>query len=344
MKAIAKLRKEFGAVEIIDTGKKLAPGDDQVLVRIHSAAICGSDVHAYEYIPSYHGFMKIPVVLGHEGSGIVEACGKRVTLFRPGDRVMGESNIYCGTCRNCRLGMTNACEANLLRGLTVDGVMQEYTVFSEQNLHHVPDGLSFDEGAAAQAATVSTHGVLHRVNINAGDNVVVTGAGIIGISAAQLARLKGASVLLTGTNDDEAVRLPLARKMGFQAISCQKENVASYAERLFGRKADYVLECSGASPALVSSLDMLRKGGTLLLLGLVGGDVAFPFARAIRSEINIITSYTSTWVDYEETLAFLASGALDIAPLLTAYSLDDGVRAFEDAVAKKVLKPVIRFV
>ena len=343
MKAIMKLRKEPGAVEVVDVPNVTTPEDDQVLIRIHSAAICGSDVHAYEYIPSYRNFIKTPVVLGHEGSGVVKACGPKVTLFKPGDRVMAESNIYCGRCRNCRVGETNICEANLLRGLTIDGVMQEYATITERSLHLLPEGLSFDEGAAAQACTVSLHGVQRRVDLHAGENVVVMGCGIIGISAAQLARLRGANVLLVGTNDDEAVRLPIVRRMGFHTVNCMKESVVSYAENFFGRKPDFVLECSGASPALTSAVDVLKKGGTILLLGLVSEDVAFPFAKATRSEINVVTSYTSCWLDYEETLSFLASGALDIKPILTAYDVADSVKAFEDAASKKVLKPVIRF-
>ncbi|MDR2529541.1 MAG: alcohol dehydrogenase catalytic domain-containing protein [Synergistaceae bacterium] len=338
-----KLRKENGAVEVVDIEKTAGPADDEVLLRVHSAAVCGSDVHAYEYIPSYQAFMKVPIVLGHEGAGVVEARGRNVTQFKPGDRVMGESNIYCGHCRNCHLGLTNICDKNLMRGLTTTGVMQEYALFNEKNLHLVPTALSFDEGAAAQACTVSAHGVLHRVSVNAGDNVVVMGAGIIGIVAAQLARLKGGNALLVGTDDDEAARLPIARKMGFQTVNCQKEDVAVYAEKLFGRKADFTLECSGAASAVVSAVDATKKGGTILLLGLVGKDVPFPFAKATRLEINIITSYTSTWIDYEETLAFLASGALDIKPLLSVYPVQEGVKAFEDAVSKKALKPVIRF-
>lgn len=343
MKAIMKLRREPGAVESVDITKTDIIKEDEVLVHIYSAAICGSDVHAYEYLNSYHGFMNIPIVLGHEGSGIVEGCGPKVTLFKPGDRVMGESNIYCHHCKNCRIGKTNICEKNLIRGLTVDGVMCEYVIFKERNLHRVPDGLSFDEGAAAQACSVSCHGVLHRVDVNAGDNVVVTGAGIVGISAAQLARLRGANVLLVGTDDDELVRFPIVRRMGFSTVNCVKEPVALYAENFFGRKADFVFECSGASSALISAVDSLKKGGTILLLGLVSQDVTFPFAKATRSEINIVTSYTSSWLDYEEVLSFLASGVLDIKPLLSTYDVESSVRAFEDAVSKKVLKPVIRF-
>jgi L-iditol 2-dehydrogenase len=343
MKAIVKLRREAGAVDVIDVSKPSDPKDDEVLLRVHSAAICGSDIHAYEFISSYQTFMTIPVVLGHEACGVVEAVGSKVTEFKPGDKVMGESNIYCGKCRNCRLGMTNICESNLMRGLTATGVMQEYALFKEENLHKVPENLSFDEGAAAQACTVSVHGVLHRININVGDNVLVSGVGIVGFAAAQLARLKGAKVLVVGTNEDEKLRLPVARKMGFHTVNCQHEDVASYCEKYFGEKADFVLECSGAASALISAVNVIKKGGEILLLGLGGKEVAFPFAQITRAEVNIITSYTSTWRDYEETLSILSSGAMDIKPLLKTYAIEESIKAFEDAIAKNVIKPVIRF-
>lgn len=345
MKALAKLRKEYGAVDIVDvapcTEEKLAA--DEVLVKIRSAAICGSDIHAYEYIPSYQRFMKVPVVLGHEGAGVVTAVGNDVQSFSLGDRVMGESNIYCGRCENCRVGKTNICVSNLMRGLTVDGVMQEYVVFKEVNLHKIPTNLSFDEGAAAQACTVSTHGVLYRINIFPGDIVLVSGAGIIGLSAAQLARMRGGEVILVGTDSDEAVRLPLARKMGFNTINCEKEDVVSSLQSQYSKKADVVLECSGAAPAVITATQIVKKGGTILLLGLVGKEVPFPFANVTRDEVNIITSYTSTWIDYERTLDFLSRGTLDIKPFLSIYPLNKGVAAFEDAVNKTVMKPVIQF-
>ena len=339
-----KQAREYGAVDVADTPLPPDPADHEVLVKIHSAALCGSDLHAYEYIQSYRSFMHVPVVLGHEGSGVVVAVGDNVTAFCCGDRVMGESNIYCGTCCNCRKGMTNICSANLMRGLTTTGVLQEYVLFSEKNLHRIPDTVSFDEGAAAQAATVSVHGVLNRIHINPGDSVLVSGMGIIGLVAAQLARQKGARVTLSGTSADEETRIPLALSMGFHTVNCQQQKLGDVFERYHGQKADFVLECSGAASALLSAVDLMRKGGSILLLGLPDKDISFPFATVIRGEINLISSYTSSWDDYEKTLKFIAEGRIDIKPMLTAYPVEQVNKAFEDALQKKVLKPVVRFV
>ncbi|CAK7065338.1 MAG: L-threonine 3-dehydrogenase [Desulfovibrio sp.] len=344
MKAVMKHAREYGGVGVFDIDPPAAPAGDEVLVKIYSAALCGSDIHAYEYIDSYASFMNVPVVLGHEGSGVVTAVGENVTSFKVGDRVMGESNIYCGTCRNCRVGSTHICDNNLMRGLTTPGVMREYVIWSEKNLHTVPENLSFAEGAAAQAVTVSVHGVLGRIRIQPGDFVLVEGLGIIGLAAAQLARAQGARVLISGTDADEESRMPVARDMGFEVFNCQKEDVVEAVVSRFGTKADCVIECSGASPAFVSGLAATRKGGVMLFLGLPNKEVSFPFANAIRGEINCITSYTSSWEDYEKTLALLSSGALSIAPLLSMYAVEDAVKAFEDAVNKVAVKPVLEFV
>ncbi len=342
MKAVMKLVREVGGIGVVAVEPPAPPRGDEVLVKIHSAALCGSDIHAYEWIDSYH-VMQVPVVLGHEGAGVVAAVGERVGNVTVGDRVMGESNIYCGNCRNCHLGMTHICDGNRIRGFAYPGVMQEYVIWPERYLHRLPDALSFAEGAASQAVTISVHGVLRRIVIRPGDAVLVSGVGIIGLAAAQLARACGAGVVMTGTDADEESRLPMARNMGFAAFNCRKEDVVEGFVRRAGRKADCAIECSGAAAAFASGLAATRKGGTLLLLGIPNRELAFPFATAIRNEITIATSYTSGWDDYEKALALLASGALNIKPLLSSYPVDRALKAFEDAVSKAVVKPVLQF-
>lgn len=344
MKAVIKHAREYASVGVFEVEQPPSPTGNEVLVKIHSAALCGSDIHAYEWVESYQTYMKVPVVLGHEGSGTVEAIGDKVTGFKVGDRVMGESNIYCGNCRSCRTGDTNLCSNNLMRGVTTDGVMREYTIWSEKSLHHLPDNVDFPEGAAAQAATVSAHGVLGRINIKPGDKLLVSGVGIIGIAAAQLARSCGGTVLISGTNADEASRLPIARKLGFETINCQKEDLVDGVVHRMGGKVDYLIECSGAAPALLNGFDATRKGGSILYLGLPDRPIEFPFPRAVRGEINIIASYTSSWIDYERTLDLMRTGQLNLAPLITNYPLEKTPQAFEDGVKKTVGKPVLQFI
>lgn len=345
MKAIVKTKEEYGYVSVLDVNMPEKIGEHEVLVEISRAAICGSDIHAYEYIPSYQNFMKVPVIMGHEGSGIVKRIGEKITEFKVNDRVMGESNIYCGKCRNCRTGATHICESNLMRGLTTDGVMSEFVLFDEKNLHIIPENLSFSEAAAAQACTVSVHAMLQRLKVKAGSYVVVNGLGIIGICAAQLARLQGAvGVIIAGTDADEETRMPIAKEMGFETFNVQRSSLSEGINKIFNlNRIDYLIDASGASTAISSAAEFVRKGGEILLLGLPNKEVLFPFAQIIRSEINIITGYTSNWIDYEQTLSLLSKGSINILPLLTEYSLNEVEKAFKDAVSKKVLKPIFVF-
>ncbi len=343
MKAVVKTRKSRGGLEVLDMPDPIITDPDDVLVEVRSTAICGSDLHSYEYVPSYH-WIKIPIIPGHEFSGVVIATGEEVRNFKKNERVMGESNCYCGTCRNCMDGRTNICSNNLMRGLAVDGVMSEYVLTKERYLHHVPQKLPFDEAAAAQACTVSVHGIVDRTQILPGDMVIVFGVGILGFATAQLARLKGAiQVVLVGVDVDEKVRLPIAREMGFPTINMESENLEESIKNIVGHtRFDVAVDCSGAASAVLAGLNLVKKGGVLSLLGLPNRDIEFPFASAIRSEINIVTSYTSTWKDYELTLKLLDEKKLDISRLIVPYSLGDANSAFEDALSQKIVKAVLR--
>lgn len=341
MKAVLKTERSYGCVNIQDVPDPFLTKDNQVKIQVESAAVCGSDLHAYEYIDSYH-WMKIPVVLGHECSGIVVEKGSNVSLDL-GEKVMCESNKTCGVCRNCRTGNSQVCLDSYMRGLAIDGVMSQYVVMEERFVHRKPESLSFDEAAAAQACTVSAHAILDRSSLQPGNNVVVMGPGIVGLTSAQLARIKGASsVVVTGTDKDEAVRLPLARQLGFMTINVQKEDLHDKLSDLFGiREVDVVMECSGSPHAVNSALSVVKKGGELLLIGLVPV-MEFQFPKAIRNEINLITSYTSTWKNYEQVLQLMDEKKIQINSMLHSYPLEEANNAIEDALSQKVVKPVLK--
>lgn len=342
MKAVVKTRREYGAVEILDLPDPEIVQADDVIVEVKSAAICGSDIHAYEYQPTYH-FIKVPVIMGHEFSGIVKKVGPGVTCFKPGDRVMGESNQYCGSCENCRTGRTHICYEFLMRGLHIDGCMSEYKRIQEKFLHHLPANLSFSEGAAAQACTVSTHALIDKTPISPGDIVIVFGPGIVGQAAAQLAKVKGAGeVFLIGTDQDEGLRLEMGKMMGFRAINVNKQDLQEELVRVCGTaKADVAVECSGSGQALQDSVSQLRRGGHLTVVGIYSKAVELDVAQMVRSEFTVNMSYSSKWEDYEKTLAYLAQGTMNIKPLLCDYPLLRADSAFQDALAKRVAKPVL---
>lgn len=341
MKAYVKTKREYGAVEYKEISKP-EPKADEILVKIMASAICGSDLHAYEYPPGYE-FMNVPVVLGHEYAGIVEAVGSEVTQFKVGDRVMGESNRYCSACGNCHEGRTNICDHNQMTGLHINGAMAEYIATPEKMVHWIPEGVSFAEAALAQPCAVSFHGVFDQSDIRPGDSVVVFGPGIVGLMAAKGAQLMGASkVFVVGTEVDAAVRLPVAEQMGFVAINAEKEEPEKVIESHLGKpKVDVAIECSGAAPACRIAMNLVRKGGSMTLLGIYSKLSEIFFTPLIRQEIQLRTSYTCGWKNYEQALHLVASGQVDLKPLMACYPFDQGLQAIQDALDKKVLKPVL---
>lgn len=341
MKAFVKTERKYGAVEFKEIPKP-EPKGDQVLIKIRASAICGSDLHAYEYPPGYE-FMDIPVVLGHEYGGVVEAVGEEVTLYKPGERVMGESNQYCSKCQNCHEGRTNICTGSKMTGLHINGAMAEYILVPEKIIHRIPENVSFAEAALAQPCAVSFHAIFDRSEIRPGDVVIVYGPGIVGLMAAKGAQIVGASkVFVVGTDIDEEVRLPIAREMGFIPLNAQKQDVAAEIEKETGRRqVDVAVECSGAAPAAQAAMSLVRKGGSVTLLGIYAKPNEVFFTQFVRNEIRINTSYTCLWENYEQALQLVAGGQLDLKPLIASYPFEKGLQAFADGLSKKVIKPVL---
>lgn len=341
MQAFVKTERKYGATGLQEVEKPLVQAG-QVLIKIKATAVCGSDLHAYEY-PAGYEFMNIPVTLGHEYSGVVEAVGAGVQQFRPGERVMGESNQHCGHCENCNVGRTNICKHSKMTGLHINGGLAEYICVPERLLHKIPDQVSFAEAAVAQPCAVSFHGVFDKSGIRPADTVIVFGPGIVGLMAAQGAKIMGARrVFVVGTNIDAVRRLPLATQMGFVAINCEQQSIREVLQTELGTaELDVAIECSGAIRALQSCIDLVRKGGSLTLLGIYAQPLEVFFTPLIRNEIAVHTSYTCTWANYEQALKLIAAGQVDLKPLLNTYQFADCQQAFQDALDKKVLKPVL---
>ncbi len=343
MKALVKMKHEYGATEIIDVPKPV-PNDDQVLIKVKAAAVCGSDLHYYEYLSGSESFLA-PVILGHEYAGVVEAVGSKVSLFKAGDRVMGESNQYCSVCRNCHEGRTNICLNSKMTGLAINGAMAEYIVVPEKIVHFVPEKVSFEEAALGQPCAVSFHGVFDQSDVKPGDNVVVFGPGIVGLMAAKAAQIMGASnVFIVGTDIDEAVRMPQAKSMGMIPLNGQRQNLSEEIEKVIGvKQVDVAIECSGASVAASSAISLVRKGGSFTSIGIYSKPTEIFLTQLVRNEIQLHTSYTCLWKNYEQALNLVASGQINLKALMDVYPFENALQAFQDAIDKKVTKPVLVF-
>jgi L-iditol 2-dehydrogenase len=344
MKALAKLERRKGAVGVIDMDEP-EYGPNEVQIKIQAAAVCGSDLHAYEFLPGYQtpAETKIPVILGHEWSGVIAATGRSVAGFKVGERVMGESIQFCGVCDLCRKGRTNICSKFTLTGRHVDGAMAGYFKIDPRYLHRIPEGLSFEEASTAQPLAVSLHAVIDNCAIAPGDTVLVFGPGVIGLGAAQAARLLGATmVVIAGLARDEKVRLPTARKLGFATLNADSNDVATDFHRLTGsHKADVVIDCSGDSLSIPRGLELTARGGHMTIVGISAGPASVFYTPVVRNEIQLHTTFNATWSNYDQALRLMASKQIDMQTLISSHSLGEAIGVFDAALECDLVKPVL---
>ncbi|MBB6448626.1 L-iditol 2-dehydrogenase [Geomicrobium halophilum] len=342
MKAIRKIERKHGGIRV-DNIEPPTPKEDEVLVEIKNASICGSDIHAYHFPPTHH-FIQPPVTMGHECSGQVVEVGKNVTDYIPGDRVVIEPIVNCGKCESCLKGNYYICNNFNIRGMHRDGIFTERVAVNPKSLHKIPDTLSFEKACLVEPTSVLTHAILDRSDIKAGDLVLVTGPGPIGLLAAQMVKVVGAEPIVVGVDSDEDVRLPLAREFGFQTINTSVQTIPEALNEKHGRETVHaVVECSGAPPIFQTTLEVVVKGGSITLVGLFANPVEANLSNAVRKELSIYTSFSQDWVNFERAIKLLDEGVIQTEKMVAYYQPEDAVDAFEDAIAKKVPKPVFSF-
>ena len=341
MKAVYKVRREPGAIEVREVEPPRC-GPEDLLVRVQAGSICGSDVHVYRYSRGFE-YIQPPFILGHEFTGVVEQIGERVQGFAVGDRVISEGVHYCGQCRPCRSGSTNLCRSFRIIGLHFDGGFADYVAFNARYAHRIPSRIPPEQAALVEPASVCVHAVRQGPRIEPSDVVLVTGVGPIGIMTAQLAKLAGAArVLITGVEGDEEVRLPVARRLGLETVNVEREDLGRMVTDLTdGYGADLVFECSGAKPALLQAMDLVRKGGHLVMVGIQSSPAEIYFTPYIRREITLHTAITSIWADFEAAIGLMARGDLKVQPLVTTFPMASAVEAIEGSLNRQVLKAVL---
>ena len=332
MKAVVKARPEPG-IEIREVETPVA-GPGEVLVRVRAASICGSDLGIYDFTPAYSG-MALPVVMGHEFSGVVEAVGKDVKGFAVGDRVLSRSVVSCGECRFCVAGMDNLCESSSLFGIHQDGGFAEYISVPRGLLYPIPEGVSFEEAALVEPLSNAVHFVNDITPVEPGDLAVVLGIGPIGLFSAQLLRIAGAEVIVTGISVDTE-RFEIAGRLGLEAVNVDEvDPVGLVMERTSGRGADVALVAVGASSAVHQAVRLVRKRGHVTVVGIFPGDVAVPMTTVVRREITLAGAYDARAENFEEAVELIESGRITAAELVThRFPLEEAERAFEVAKSK----------
>ncbi|MGL3149641.1 NAD(P)-dependent alcohol dehydrogenase [Microbacterium sp. A82] len=285
------------------------PSAGEAIVRIEAVGICGSDTAYYRV--GYIGDWKVegPIILGHEAAGTVVATGSEVTNVAVGDRVAIEPGTPCRNCEECLVGRYHLCpDFVFLATPPYDGALVQSLAIDSRNLFVIPDSMSFEAAALCEPLSVGLW-ACRRAGLLPGDRVRVTGAGPVGILAAQVARAEGAADVVISDISD--FRLALAAKLGFRT-----EKVGEIPEGPGHEDADVLLECSGAPGALAQGLWRLRNGGRAAMVGLPKEDVTLPLSRLNVKEISVslVNRYAHTW---PTAIALVSSGRVDVEPLVT---------------------------
>ena len=313
--------------------------DDEVLIRVRRAGVCGTDVHIYEWDAWAQGRVKPPIVVGHEFAGEVVKVGSLVTDVKEGDRVTAEGHIVDGRCLLCRTGNAHVCPHTKIIGVDRDGCFAEYIAMPATNVWHLDDNVSFDIGGIHDPMGNAFHTAL-TADIP-GATVLVTGCGPIGIFAVGICKAAGASrIIATDVNDK---RLALARKMGAHDTvrpEAAKEVVRKHTD---GLGVDVVLEMSGVPAAVHQAFELVRVGGRVQMLGIPAKPRDVNFAtEVIFKGITIYGVVGRRMYDtWHEMTRFLRSGMFDPAPVIThrfpMSEYEEAMRAIKSGETGKVI-------
>ncbi|MGO2090084.1 MAG: L-threonine 3-dehydrogenase [Oceanisphaera sp.] len=325
MKALAKLKAEPGIWMTQVPEPEL--GHNDLLIKIRKTAICGTDIHIYNWDEWSQNTIPVPMVVGHEYVGEVVAVGQEVRGFTIGDRVSGEGHITCGHCRNCRAGRTHLCRNTVGVGVNRAGAFAEYLVIPAFNAFKLPDEVTDDLAAIFDPFGNAVHTALSFDLV--GEDVLITGAGPIGIMAAAVARHVGARhVVITDVNE---YRLDLARNMGVtRAVNVAEQSLTEVMTELGMTEGfDVGLEMSGVPAAFNDMLINMNHGGKVAMLGIPPADMAMDWTQVIFKGLVIKGVYGREMFETWYKMASLIQSGLDLSPMITHhFKVDDFQQGF----------------
>ncbi|MFC5863625.1 galactitol-1-phosphate 5-dehydrogenase [Acidicapsa dinghuensis] len=327
MKAL--LLSEYSKLDVADLPRPAA-GAGEVLVQVAACGICGSDVHGYD---GSSGRRIPPLVMGHEAAGIVAGVGEGVSRFAPGDRVTFDSTVYCGSCEFCAQGLVNLCDQRQVIGVSTPdfrraGAFAEFVTVPEHIVYKLPEAMGFSEAAMLEAVSVALHAV-NVTELKGGETALVLGAGMIGLLTLQAAKALGCRRVFVA--DVDATRLKLASDLGADAtiLASGDAMVQEVLKLTNGRGVDVVMEAVGRDETVAASIDAVRKGGTVTLIGNITPQVTLPLQKVVSRQIRLQGSCASCG-EYPQAMELISNGKIRVAPLITAVaSLHDGARWFE---------------
>ena len=326
MKALVKAKSERGIwMEDIAPPKM---GHNDVLIKINRTAICGTDIHIYQWDDWAQKTIPVPMAVGHEFSGVIVECGSEVTGYEVGDRVSAEGHITCGVCRNCRAGRRHLCRNSKGVGVSRPGAFAEYLAVPAFNVFKLPDTITDDMASILDPFGNATHTALSFDLV--GEDVLITGAGPIGVMACAIARYAGARhIVITDVND---YRLGLAAKMGATVALNVTQNSIDDTMQTLGMTEgfDVGMEMSGNPQAFRDLLRAMHHGGNVALLGIPPGDMAVDWNEIIFTGLFIKGIYGREMFETWYKMASMLQSGLNIEPIITHhFDIDDFQPAFD---------------
>ena len=294
--------KSPGHVVLVDQNI-LKPKANEVLIKIMASGICGTDIHIFngDYLSNY------PIVPGHEFSGIIEHVGKDVIRFQVGDRVAVEPNISCDNCYYCLNNHQNFCENWQAIGVTLQGGMAQYIIVPEKVTFHIND-LPFESGAFMEPLSCVLHGI-ERINIRISDRVAILGAGPIGLLFLQMVQLQGATSVTVLEN--QTSRAEIAKRFG-------ANHVANNIKELKDEDFDIVIDATGKISIMDKTIDLVRRGGKVLLFGVpsAGEMINFEGIKLFQKGLTLFSSFTSVRNSYQ-AISLLQSKQIVVSELIS---------------------------
>lgn len=290
------------------------PRHDEVLIRIHKTAICGTDVHIWNWDAWSQQNIKTPLVIGHEYVGEIAALGEEVQGLTLGQRVSGEGHLVCGHCRNCRGGNAQWCSHTTGVGVGRDGAFAEYLCLPASNVVPISEDLPGDIVAFFDAYGNATHTALQFDVV--GEDVLITGAGPIGIMAGAICKKNGArQVIITDVNE---YRLDLARKMGLAAVNVRDQDLGRIMRQSHMVEGfDVALEMSGSESAIKQIAENMRNGGKIALLGIFKGPLSIDLNDIVFKGLTLQGVYGRKMYETWYKMIAMIEGGLDLMPLVT---------------------------
>jgi len=344
MAAIVHYALEKFAVELREVPRPGDPAEDEVLLSTRAVGVCGSEIHQFHNTQSWP--VNIPVILGHEFTGVVSALGRNAMGFREGDRVVSETAAsICGRCAYCRTGEYNLCPQRRGFGNGMNGAMADWVRVPARCLHRVPDSVSFEKAALTEPCCVAFNATCVHTRIQPGDSVLVLGPGPIGLLCVELAKLAGAGWVGVAGLKQDAARMKVAQALGVNCTLSEGDEQVIEAVRAVGDGlgVNVVIDAAGASAALKIAMAAVRPGGQITKVGWGPQPLNFSLDPLVQKAVRLQGSFSHNYAMWESILALVASGKLDPLRLVGRIEAYPNWRVcFEEMASGEIVKAVLK--